>query len=117
MEERADPGVIRLSVPAEPDFVAVLRVVARLIAGRSGHHEDARMRLQAAAGTAFFAVLEGAPRDSTVVALLSADPERVELTLVVPPEGKPLTSVHVADLGVPHTLSPDGRSLRLWVDS
>ncbi len=106
---------IRLTVPAQADFVSVLRVASRALAGRAGRRDDARTRLQAAVGTAFFAIVEGAPADSSVVAVLSPGPERVELTLLVDPAGTPLDPAHVANLGVEHELSPDGRSLRLWV--
>jgi hypothetical protein len=111
--ERAE--VIRLRVPAEPDFVSVLRVAARAVAGRAGRLDDARTRLSAAVGVAFFAITDHAPPGATVDALLSAVRGDAALTLQVPPSLPPLSAAAVAAVGVEHELSVDGRSLRLWV--
>lgn len=108
-------AAIRLTVPAEPDFVAVLRVAARVLAGRAGREDDARTRLQAAAGTAFLAITERVGSTGVVVAELRADADRVEMTLVVEPRAPGLDPADVADLATDHELSPDGRSLHLWV--
>lgn len=108
-------AAIRLTVPAQPDFVAVLRVAARVLAGRAGREDDARTRLQGAVGTAFFAITRRVGPSGVVVAELRADADRVEMTLLVEPGAPGLEPADVADLGTDHELSPDGRSLQLWV--
>ncbi len=108
-------AAIRLTVPAQPDFVAVLRVAARVLAGRAGREDDARTRLQAAVGTAFFAITERVGSTGVVVAELRSDIERVEMTMLVDPGAPGLEPADVADLGTEHELSADGRSLQLWV--
>lgn len=110
-----DGGPIRLSVPATADFVSVLRVASRVLAGRAGRRADARSRLQAAVGTAFFAIVDRAAPGTSVVTLLAADADKVELTFLLEPSGEPLTSAALAGLVTDHELSPDGRTLRLWV--
>jgi hypothetical protein len=102
-------------VPAVADFVSVLRVASRVLAGRAGRRADARTRLQASVGTAFFAIVERSAPGTSVVTLLAADADRVELTFLLDPSGEPLTPDAVAGLVTDHELSPDGRSLRLWV--
>lgn len=108
-------AAIRLTVPAQPDFVAVLRVAARVLAGRAGREDDPRTRLQAAVGTAFFAITERVGSTGVVVAELRADADRVEMTLLVEPGAPGLDPDDTSMLGTDHELSPDGRSLRLWV--
>lgn len=106
---------IRLSVPAEADYVSVLRVATRAVAGRAGQSDDARSRLQALTGAAFFAVAEGATTGSAVVAVLHATPDRIDVTLSLDPPGPPLTAAQVAHLGPDHELEAGGRALRIWV--
>lgn len=108
-------AAIRLTVPAQPDFVAVLRVAARVLAGRAGREDDARTRLQAAVGAAFFAITERGRSTGVVVAELRSDADRVEITLLVEAGTPGLEPADVVDLGTDHELSPDGRSLHLWV--
>jgi hypothetical protein len=108
-------AAIELTVPAHPDFVAVLRVAARAIAGRAGRADDARSRLQAAVGAAFFAMTDSAPPGSAVVAHLRSGAERVEMTLMVDAAAPGLVPEQLADLATEHELSPDGRSIRIWV--
>ena len=108
-------AAIRLTVPAQPDFVAVLRVAARVLAGRAGREDDARSRLQAEVGAAFFAITERVWSTGNVVAELRADADRVEMTLLVEAGAPGLEPADVAQLGTDHELSPDGRSLQLWV--
>lgn len=108
-------AAIRLTVPAQPEFVAVLRVAARVLAGRAGRDDDARSRLQAAVGTAFFAITERTGATGEVVAELHADIDRVEMTLLVDAGSPGLEPGDVSGLGTDHELSADGRSLLLWV--
>ena len=109
------PEPVRLSVPAEADLVQVVRVAVRVVAGRAGCSDDARSRLQAAAGAAFFQVIDRAPSGATVVVTLTAEPDRmvVELRSATPRDGviDPAAVIGLAD---GHEVSEDGLAIRVW---
>ena len=118
----ADPApdaVIRLRVPAVEDHVSLLRATVRVVAGRVGCSDDARSRLQAGTGRAFFALLEDAATiGGTVTLTVTWDDERVaaELACDPPPSSPVLTSIDAHhDVADGHELLDDGRAVRLWV--
>jgi len=115
----APDTTIRLRVPAEEDFVSLLRATVRVVAGRLGCSDDARSRLQAATGRAFFALLEDATTIGGTVSLtVTWDDERVaaEVRCDPPPSSPVLATVDAHhDLADGHELLDDGRALRLWV--
>jgi len=82
--DSAGGGPIRLLVPAEVDFVQVVRVAVRILAGRAGCSDDARTRLQAAVGAAFFASLERVGPDAQVSITLEIEATRVAVTVAAP---------------------------------
>lgn len=80
--------VVRLTVPAEADFVAVVRLTVQAIAARSGCTDDARSRLRAAVGSAFFELAHEVGAGGTVRVELQVDPARVVVDLAgLPPSG------------------------------
>ena len=95
------------------------RNAVRVVAGRVGCSDDARSRLQAGTGRAFFALLEDAATIGGTVSLaVTWDEERVtaEVRCEPPPSSPVLTTVDSHhDLADGHELLDDGRSLRLWV--
>lgn len=110
------PQVIRLTVPGEADFVQVVRVAVRVVAGRAGCSDDARSRLQAAVGAAFFAVLDHAGPGGSVAAVLRFGEDRMEVEVGT---GQPTAAVDpaaVVGLADGCQLSADGRALTVWVD-
>jgi len=114
-----DDGVIQLRVPAQPDLVSVLRVAARVVAGRAGTSDDARTRLQAAVGRTFFALLEGWSDAQVVTMRLRPAPDRVIVELTADGQGQPsglASLVAREDLGDGRELASRGRVVRLWVD-
>lgn len=119
-DDVAEPeAVIRLRVPAEEDYVSLLRATVRVVAGRVGCSDDARSRLQAGVGRAFFALLEDAATVGATAALtVTWDEDRVsaEVACDPPPASPVLTTIDSHhDLADGHELLDDGRSLRLWV--
>lgn len=112
-------AVIRLRVPAEEDFVSLLRATVRVVAGRVGCSDDARSRLQAGVGRAFFALLEDAATVGATAALtVTWDEHRVcaEVACQPPPASPVLTALDAQhDLAGGHELLDDGRAVRLWV--
>lgn len=116
----APDSVIRLRVPAEEDYVSLLRATVRVVAGRLGCSDDARSRLQAATGRAFFALLEDpATIGGTVCLTVTWDDARVtaEVRCDPAPTVPVLTSVDAHhELADGHELLDEGRALRLWVD-
>lgn len=120
MTNPAQPeAVIRLRVPAEEDFVSLLRATVRVVAGRVGCSDDARSRLQAGVGRAFFALLEDAATVGAVASLtITWDDARVcaEVACEPPPASPVLTAIDAHhDVADGHALLDDGRALRLWV--
>lgn len=123
MQSMSDPpaadAVIRLRVPAEEDYVTLLRAAVRVVAGRVGCSDDARSRLQAGTGRAFFALLEDAGTIGGQVGLtVTWDDDRVtaEVRCEPQPSSPVLTTVDSHhDLADGHELLDDGRALRLWV--
>ncbi len=113
----AEPERLRLTVPAEANFVPLLRVTVRMSAGRVGWSDDLRARAQAGVGAAFFVLV---PDD--------APQHRVELTVEVDPDGLHLVLSTTAPLEPGHQrdttpldgvvdrwqVADDGRTLRLW---
>src|SRR3546814_9491121 len=71
------PTTIRLTVPAAPDHLHVLRIAVRVVAGRAGCSDDARSRLQAAVGAGFFEPVDRAAPEGTVLAELTSDEGRM----------------------------------------
>src|SRR3546814_12610611 len=65
------PTTIRLTVPAAPDHLHVLRIAVRVVAGRAGCRDDARSRRQAAGGAGFFEPVDRAAPEGTVLAELT----------------------------------------------
>lgn len=91
---RAEPGalrgtddVVRLTVPSEADFVAVVRLTVQAVAARAGCTDDARSRLRAAAGAAFFELAAEAGPSGSVVVELRTEGERVGVDLTAVPPG------------------------------
>ncbi|MGV3760737.1 MAG: hypothetical protein ACO1PW_14510 [Actinomycetota bacterium] len=120
MTAAAEPeAVIRLRVPAEEDYVSLLRATVRVVAGRVGCSDDARSRLQAGVGRAFFALLEDAATVGATAGLtVTWDERRVsaEVACDPPPASPVLTTIDSHhDLADGHELLDDGRALRLWV--
>lgn len=109
------PEHVRLTVPAEADLVQVVRVAVRIVAGRAGCSDDARSRLQAAAGAAFFQLLEPSEHGGTVVITLTALPERMLVELrSTGSMGTAIDHSAVVGLADGHEVSDDGQALRVW---
>lgn len=106
-----------LTVPSEPDFVTLVRIAARIVAGRAGHDADARGRLQADVGTAFFALTEGAPAGRAVSARLQVDDGGVHIELAADLDDPALAAKRLAAAGIVHDTTGDGRTLRARVAS
>ena len=109
-----DRDTIRLTVPAEADFVSVLRVAARVVAGRAGGGDDARSRLLAATGAAFFAILRDAGASGSVITTLRTDGSRTVLEMTSS-AANPLDADVVEGIGDGHEVLDGGRTLRFWV--
>ncbi len=73
--------VVRLTVPAEADYVAVVRLTVQAIAARSGCTDDARSRLRAAVGAAFFELVHEVGTGGAVRVELQVDPTRLVVDL------------------------------------
>lgn len=73
--------LVRLTVPAEDDFVALVRLTVQAIAARSGCLDDARSRLRAAVGSAFFDLVHELGGEGSVRVELRVDPQRVVVDL------------------------------------
>lgn len=119
-DDAPDPAaVIRLRVPAEEDYVSLLRATVRVVAGRVGCSDDARSRLQAGVGRAFFALLEDAATvGATATLTVTWDEDRVvaEVTCDPAPASPVLTTIDSHhDMADGHELFDDGRAVRLWV--
>jgi anti-sigma regulatory factor (Ser/Thr protein kinase) len=110
----SDDEAIRLTVPAQPDFVQVVRVAVRVVSGRAGCSDDARSRLQAAVGAAFFEVVDRAG-DGHVRATLTDEDGRLVVAISGEPPSAALDPTSVAGLADGHELADDGRSLVIWV--
>lgn len=110
-----DQRVIRLTVPARDDFVSVLRATVRMVAGRAGCSDDVRSRLQAAAGQAFFALLDTAPAGTSVRTVVHPEDHSVTLDLTPTDPAALANASSLAGLGDGHEVIDGGRTLRLWV--
>jgi hypothetical protein len=106
---------IVLTVPGEPDFVTLVRIAARIVAGRAGHDADARSRLQAKAGAAFFALTGGASTGTTVVVRLLVEEEAVGIELAVELDDAPLAVKRLDAAGIAHDGAADRRTVRARV--
>jgi len=115
MGTRRASDEIRLTVPAEVDYVSVLRVATRVVAGRAGFDDDGRSRLLAAAGAAFFALVRDAAATGSVTSLMRTSRHRVVLELSAS-SANPLDPDAVVDIGDGHELLDGARTLRFWVD-
>lgn len=114
MGTKTDREAIRLTIPAEDDFVAILRVAARVVAGRAGGGDDIRSRLLAAAGTAFFVLLRQAGASGSITTWLSTDDDRITLEMT-PDAANPIEAKDVRDIGDGREITNGGRTLRLWL--
>jgi hypothetical protein len=111
--------VVRLRVSAHPDLVPVVRAAARIVAGRAGGDDDARSRLQAAVGQAFFAVLEAWSDSEHVVVRLLPSADRITAELTADGTRRPSgldALVERGGLGDGQELAGRGRTVRLWID-
>lgn len=106
---------IRLTVPAQPDYVQVVRIAVRVVAGRAGCTDDARSRLQAAAGAAFFELIDRAAPTATIVTALTTEPERMVVALAADPPAAPLDPSSIDGLADGHLMAADGGGVQLWV--
>jgi hypothetical protein len=89
----APDDLVRLTVPAEADFVAVVRLTVQAIAARAGCTDDERSRLRAAAGTAYFEAAADAGPEGTVLVELHTEGHRVLVGLTaVPARSEPTRS-------------------------
>ena len=117
MPAPVDSELVRLTVPARQDFVQVVRVAVRVAAGRAGCSDDARSRIQAAVGTAFFALVERSRDEAQVVTALSLEPGRLVVELRSDPPAPGIDTTSLAGVADGHELVEGGLCLQLWVDS
>ena len=110
-----EPYVIRLAVPARPEFVQVLRVAVRVVAGRAGCSDDVRSRLQAAVGAAFFEAVDRAEAGARIDAVLEPRDDRMAVVLGLEPRASALDPTAIAGVADGHELLDAGHRLRLWV--
>ena len=110
-----EPTPIRLRVPARAEYVAVLRVAARAVAGRAGCDDDGRSRFQAAAGRAFFAAIDGARDDDQVHVSLRVDQDRVQAEVIGPPGSRARLRA-LTELADGHDAVDGDGGLRFWID-
>lgn len=115
MTTTIEPEVIRLTVPAQADYVQVVRIAVRVVAGRAGCSDDARSRLQAAVGTAFFEVIDRAEPGATIVTTLTTEADRMTAALAADPALELLDTDKVDGLADGHRLGGGGRTIELWV--
>lgn len=108
---------IVLTVPGEPDFVTLVRIAARIVAGRAGRDADARSRLQADAGAAFFALAEGAPAGTTVVTRMLVDEGDVRIELAVELDDPALAVKRLDEAGIVHDAAASGGTVRARVSA
>lgn len=77
----ASDDIVRLTVPAEGDFVAIVRLIVQAVAARSGCTDDTRSRLRAAVGSAFFELAHDVGPEGAVLVELEVDPAGVAVDL------------------------------------
>jgi hypothetical protein len=113
-------ATIRLRLPAQQDFVSLARATVRVVAGRVGCSDDARTRLQAATGLAYFVLLDAlAGEPATVTLTMTWDTARVTASLgsTPPPRDGALASLEtLGDLADGHELVDHEHVVRLWID-
>lgn len=114
MTSAGAPTTIRLTVPAAPDHLHVLRIAVRVVAGRAGCSDDARSRLQAAVGAGFFELVDRAAPEGTVLAELTSDEGRMAVRLTSPGSSAP-DPTSIAGLADGHHLDDAAGSLQVWV--
>lgn len=117
MPRTAEPERLRLTVPAEADFVPLLRVTVRMGTGRVGWSDDLRARAQAGVGAAFFALVPDDEPDHHVELIVELTPDEVHMVLAT---DAPVESGYQLDTdpldGVVDRwqVADGGRTLRLW---
>lgn len=117
MPAPVDSELVRLTVPARQEFVQVVRVGVRVAAGRAGCSDDARSRIQAAVGTAFFALVERSNDDVQVLTTLSLEPGRLSVEMRTDPPMAGIDTTALAGVADGHEVLDEGLCLQLWVDS
>lgn len=95
----------------------MVRVAVRVAAGRAGCSDDARSRIQAAVGTAFFALVERSEGDVQVLTTLSLEAGRLTVELRTDPPATGIDTTALAGVADGHELLDEGLCLQLWVDS
>ncbi len=113
----ADPERLRLRVPAEADFVPLLRVTVRLGAGRMGWGDDLRAKAQAGVGAAFFALVPDDEPDRSVRLLVELGADELHMELATDVELEPGHELDTSPLdGIVDRwqVADGGRTLRLW---
>jgi hypothetical protein len=108
---------IELTVPGEADFVTLVRIAARIVAGRAGRDADARSRLQAEAGAAFFALTEATPPGATVTIRLQVADDEVRIELALEVDDPTLALKRLDQAGIGHDAAADGRTVRASVSA
>lgn len=114
-QARDDERTIRLEVPALVDHVSLVRGTVRVVAGRVGAPDDTRSRLQAAAGHAFFALLDAVDHDRTATVAVEVwwGDGRIDASLAVapPPAAAPRLHDGLAD---GHEVDAATGAVHLW---
>ena len=113
----AEPERLRLTVPAEADYVPLLRVTVRMSAGRVGWSDDLRARAQAGVGAAFFALVPDDTPEHEVELRVEVAPDELHLVLTTDAPREPGHELDTAPLdGIVDRwqVADDGRTLRLW---
>lgn len=113
----AEPERLRLVVPAEADFVPLLRVTVRMGVGRMGWSDDLRARAQAGVGAAFFALVPEDEPDHRVVLEIEVHADELQLVLATDAPAEPGHELDTSPLdGVVDRwqVADGGRTLRLW---
>ena len=117
MPRTAEPERLRLVVPAEADFVPLLRVTVRMGAGRVGWSDDLRARAQAGVGAAFFALVPDDDPDRSVELTVELAPDELHIVLSTDAPDEPGHELDTDPLdGVVDRwqVADGGRTLRLW---
>jgi hypothetical protein len=112
-----DPERLRLTVPAEADFVRLLRVTVRMGAGRMGWSDDLRAKAQAGVGAAFFALVPDDDPASSVELTVEMGPDELHMDLVTdctPEPGHELDTSPLDGVVDRWQVADGGRRLHLW---
>jgi hypothetical protein len=95
MGSHPETGVIRLTLPAQADFVSVLRVAVRVVSTRAGCDDDTRSRLQATAGSTFFVMLDGTATEAAIEVVFTLGQGSVALDMT---RGVPIAADKLREL-------------------